>query len=98
MVLQADVANMIEIMDELVDWFVKTINAGKAAGAADITARHVAISKIKKGSLVLDALISTGSSSGANAATAALSAAMSSSDGVQFGGYPMVSGSVSAAV
>ena len=33
-----------------------------------------------------------------NAATAALSAAMSSSDGVQFGGYPMVSGSVSAAV
>lgn len=96
-VLQANVANIVEFMDDLIDWFVKTINSGKPVGADDITARQVAISKIKKyGSSILDALISSGSATGANSASSALGSAINS--GVAIGGYSIISGSVSAEV
>lgn len=38
-VIQANVNNFVEFMDDLMNWLIESINAGKAVGAADITAQ-----------------------------------------------------------
>jgi hypothetical protein len=84
-------------MDDLINWFVDTINSGKPAGAAKITSREVAIQKVRKyGSSILDAAISSGSASNANAASSAMNSAISS--GAAIGGYAVISGSAAASV
>lgn len=86
----------IEIMDDLLQWYVDQVNAKLSAGSVAFTRKSVFFSKIYEGTVNADTVLSMPSAASASAAASGISESMSSGN-VAIGGYAL-SGSAEAAV
>jgi hypothetical protein len=89
------IAGFIDIMEELLEWFVSQVNANLDPSATKFTRKQCFFKNIFEGSVNADTVLSIGSSSSVGAVASGISSALSS--GAKVGGVP-ISGSAEAVV